>query len=309
MDIIVNDFSIDNQFQNFEEFSDIVACTTLPLFQVLMQKNCILYKSYATYSLSFFDDVSLIKLFNHRDFKGSAEVTLLKELLVSISSEEPYWNDDINTKTDSFYHNEFCGDFYGYNPNCLSEALERNATLLSFVPNRFNSNSISISRDGEYLLIDNLINKSDFIHSLLQYGNATLVEYLISIQDNKNIIFVKDRAGSYLTDNHYFQQDLTVDDIKSIGKDFKLSLEFLESGNLSSRFTDSVTHKKVTYYEFRCSLNNNREFRVYYYLHKGKIYYLNSHIKKTQSIPDGIKNLTLKHINEYVLKSKNNLHG
>lgn len=92
---------------------------------------------------------------------------------------------------------------------------------------------------------------------------------------------------------------LSKQDAVSIKEDFFKSLILISNGDLQSRFTDSVNHKGCTYYEFRCSLSANREYRIYYYLHKGKIVYFNSIIKKTGSIPGYVKDRTVALIKEY----------
>lgn len=299
MEIIVNDFSIDNQFKNFEEFLDSLFENTLPLFNLLEKYQYILLNSYETYSLKFFNDFSVHDILSNKGFNGSPEIELLKSILLQISCEEPYWNANFKTNPNNSYDIDDIENFKDNQPNCLTEAIERNVPLLTFEHEKFKGCNIVIRCNNEYKNIQSFFNKKMLIEYLLDNKRLTLTDYLCSIHKEKDIVFLKDNKSQYFSDNHFSNGDISTIDIRSIAKDFNLSIEFSRESK-SSRFTDTIKYGGYTYYEFRCSLSNNREFRIYYYLKNGKTYYLNSHIKKTQTIPDKIKQMTIKLIKDNI---------
>lgn len=303
MDLIMNDFSITGQFESLDEFLDSIYTNTLPMLNGIYSQDNNLYKTYNAYDLKIFDDVTINTLIQNSKYNAYSEVSSLKIMLCSLL-EEPYWEDDPCTDYDSDYECKYMGKFTGKEPNCFSEALERKANLISFEHNEFKDFKIDILKNIENFYINNAFNKESLGEILFRNKEIGFSEYLMSKKHQIDIIF-SNRRSVYFADEPYTSGQIDYNDVISIKKDFDKSLEYIAQGNLTSRFSDSINHKGYTYYEFRCSLANSREFRIYYCIHKRKYVYFNSVIKKTQTINKAIKDKSVELIKEYIDRNDN----
>lgn len=84
--------------------------------------------------------------------KGSAEIARLKILLTA-----PFWEEELFSNNESIYECEYTEKRKAY---CLSEAFERNISIMSFKHSKFRESIISLKKDGNEKYISNSYNKS-----------------------------------------------------------------------------------------------------------------------------------------------------
>lgn len=298
MDAIINDFSLNGQYETPEEFFDSLVKYTLPAFQSLVRQGCNILKSYTTYARKISKDVTLHDVLRMPQFRGYPEATRLKTFLVSCS-EPPYWSDDSQTDCTQEYSVAQLSAEDMSLPNCITEAVTRNTAILSFFDPNFMDLKIPVYKNSQKYELQNLYNNESAGQALFLNGLIGLSELLMSGSYQKPVIFGGTR-GKYYADQGFIEGKLTIEDGLLILSDFRMSIEFISKGQLKSRFSDSVKHKKTTYYEFRCTLLDKREFRIYYFLDdKGNLVYLNSLVKKTSQIPKGVKDKSVELIKSY----------
>lgn len=164
MDVILNDYSLNNQFSDIDDFINSIKETTIPLFiflENLSQErghNYELLKSYNSYNCKIFQNQTLFDLFKYKTNKAA-----IQKLLVSLTfCKQPYWEE--NPKTDinsSIQINNICKI-----PNCITEAHYRNICLISFDRSLFTNNLINFKIDNKKVFSVNSVSKKQFIESL-----------------------------------------------------------------------------------------------------------------------------------------------
>lgn len=260
MDVVINDFSLDGQFKDAEGFFDSLVEETLPAFYNLVNRDCEILSSFETYSRQVSSDLTLYDTLTKGPYRGYPEATKLKSFLASCTSD-PYWTAAPQTNSQLEY--SMSGKIVEVIPNCFTEAFAREGILLSFQNKDFKRDKLEITVDGQEQFLCNLFDKETAGQALFCKKVIGLAEFLMFAKYGKPVHFLENN-GRYYSDEGFADGNLTIEDGLSIFKDFKRSIEFLCKGTLKSRFSDSITHKEITYYEFRCSLPDRREFRIYY---------------------------------------------
>lgn len=297
MDTIFNDLSIDEQFQDADEFVESLHDKTLPVLAHLKKNdNALLIKSQNIFSRNIFHNKKFGD-FISIDANSYAELTLFKHLLVNLI-DDPFWEQSPKTDVNAQYSSDFTGIFTGQAPNCLSEALERKCNVFSLEHQSFNSNTIDVLKEDNSTSIPNFFNYESLSEILFVNKEIGFCEYLLSKKYETDISFLSNN-NKYYADSCFNDGEITIDDTFNIYKDFKQHISYIVSGTPSS-FTKSITHKGITYFEFRSKLSGKREFRIFYTRKNSKIIYLNSLLKKTQTTPDHVKDYTIKLIKEHI---------
>lgn len=297
MDIIFNDLSIDEQFQDADEFVNSLHNNTLPALKCIKKnENSLLIKSQNIFSRDIFPNKKFGD-FMCIDANSYAELTLFKDLLINLI-DDPFWEESPKTDVNAQYSSEFTGAFTGQAPNCLSEALERKCNIFSLEHKSFNSNKIDVLKEDNSTSISNFFNCESLSEILFLNKEIGFCEYLLSEKYGTEISFLNNN-NKYYADSCFDDDEITIDDAFAIYKDFKKHISYIVDGTPSS-FTNTIKHKGITYFEFKSKLSSRREFRIFYIIKNSQIIYLNSHLKKTQTTPNNVKNYTIKLIKEHL---------
>lgn len=192
MDVILNDYSLDNQFSDIDDFINSIKETTIPLFIFLENlskergHNYELLKSQNSYECKVFQNKTLQDMFKH-----SANKSAVQKLLVSLSiCKKPFWED--NPKTD--IKNSILLDGIDEIPNCITEAFYRNICLISFYKSQYTSNNISFQINKKKVNAINAVSKQQFIESLpICYG--------IQIKEGQDIEYCRKQVFFEVRDN------------------------------------------------------------------------------------------------------------
>lgn len=296
MNFILNDYSITTQFTSLEDFLKSLKQYTLPVLEIFRTNTHVLYKTSNIYSCQPCTNVTLAQLFN---ITTIPEITKIKSLLCQLLSD-PYFDDDIHLNKDDIYHTHCIGDFTGENPNCFSIALEKQFVFFSFEHTSFKDFIILVSKNNAPPQeLYNIFNEQNFYKSsFLLTNDIGFSEFLLSQVKNStiNIYFKKLSSGKYIADNTCH---LNKTDILEIADDFCSLIDKLNMNDYSSRWTKPVSHENFKYYEFRSSLSDHREFRLYYIVESNSIIFLNSFLKKDQQIPRSIKDYSVSLIKKH----------
>ena len=166
VEILVNELSLDGQFNTLEEFYDsldnfIKVMKIAEEHQIKVLKKYDLYNNQITKSQTLRD---IIKI------RANDKHTRIRSLLLRTSSSEPYWEQDQKHSSDITYKCKFNDNLYGCS---LAEAVERDKTLISFEHYLFKDKYIKVLRNDVITDLFNAINESDFLFYL--YSNCSII--------------------------------------------------------------------------------------------------------------------------------------
>lgn len=287
MEIIFNDYSLTAQFETDEDFMDSLIKFTIPLLDVLKKCSSIVLKKYETYSLKVTSDISLYDLLTNHTYSGRSELQKLRSLLVELTNT-PYWEEAPKSNPKSMYSTEYTGLFSGETPNCFSEAYERDSVVLSIENEYFKKNAISIKKDDKNDLINNFYNLDSSAEVLFQKGEISFSELLHSISNGVNISFYMYNESIYI-DKEFTDETFSNADVAKIVQHFKNWVLGITTGSMIARLTDSINYKGISYNEIRITLDDKREFRMFYKLFESKYVFFNMLLKDTPTTPEYIK--------------------
>lgn len=297
MEVVLNDYAIDSQFPCVEDFVDSLVEYTFPALEFLRDKSSILLKSYETYSRKITEEDTIYSFLQSQKFRGFSEAQKLRNLLGALSTE-PYWEEDSKTEKDATYSCEYAGTFCGEEPNCFSEALERDGVMLSLEHLNFQRDTFGIAKNEKEHILYNIYDRKSVGKNLFLNDYIGFCELLLSGVNESKVCFWANN-GAYYADEYFENGKISKNDALAIKEDFDRLIDGKENGSVLSRFTDSIVHKKMTYCEFRTTLSDKREFRIFYFVDGEKWVFLNSLMKTTQTTPEHIKDRTCILIRQY----------
>lgn len=274
MSVIINDFSLDGQFNEIETFIESLFDNTIPMLDILESLKIQMLSSYSIYDLKVTESTTLYDIIK---IKGVPEITKFKKQLNELFFDEPFWEAEPLSDNDSVYECNFSNKISGY---CLTEALERKNPVLSFEHDDFKESVIVIKKDGVDNKVNNLYNKEILIESFREIGIINPLKYLLlkhNLKDSFGLSLGKNYFKDLGEEAHLKEEDIDVivDDINRL-IDFKY--KDLNPGRLSKAIDGKLK-------EFRTSLADSREIRIFYFEVNRKIVFLNGFLKKTQETP------------------------
>lgn len=292
MEYVLNEFSIDEQFEDVDEFLDSLQELTLPVLKKLEQNDINLLKSNNIYTCKITKDSTFYEIIQSKNYSRSyPELSRIKGLLIQLFTSDPYWDLDFKSIPDSEYKCEVTGQLNGH---CIGEALERNTSLVSFEHDNFKKNKIEVIKDGVINNVNNIYNKESILTELLNLKLINYDKYLCDKYKNINTFCV-------INNKNYFEDfivdaSLSNDDVDSIINDIEDFIykynNGLDLGSLSKNIED--------YYEFRTSLSHSRQIRIFYIMESNNFIFLNCLLKKQQSTPESAKVKARRLIKEYM---------
>lgn len=259
---ILNDYSVDKQFNNKEEFLDSLIENTIPLFKSLDEMEIDILKSHKIYYLEIIEDKKLIEIIQSRQYP---EITRFKSLLNKILCDNPYW--DLNSESN----------------DCILEAIKNRYDLISFEHEEYLLEELQYHNT----LVMNSYNKIQLEEGFYKKGLISLRELILSQYSNMVGEFCLvnniDYFNNLINDNKLIEKD-----ILKIKEDLIYFLNLYKKHESLGRFHD---HIEDNLEEFRTSISDNRQIRILYTNHKSKLYFLNAFLKKTQKTPESEKKL------------------
>lgn len=274
MDIVLNDYSLNGQFQSTEEFALWIQREWVKMFDYLVEQKIALYKKSNFYSRYITNDKTLYDLLQ---ISGDPIVSKIKSFIINSAFSPPFWDEEGIIKTD--ISNTYKCLFDEELPNCFSEAIERDKVILSIKNNEFSDESYPYSKNEEKGRLTNIIDYNSFLQCLLG-TNIGDVRYIFeNYRFQRKIRFVEIDGKCY-AEEALLQNHLTTDDKRNILINISELIRGLNTGT-KNRFWDSLSDG---IFEYRISVSAGREFRLLFVQDKA-INFLNGFIKKEQKTP------------------------
>lgn len=277
MDIVINDESLDGQFKTIEEFADSVYERTIPMMKAIEENGLCLLKSQQTYERRITKEKTLYDLCMISNFP---EIQMLKKTLLGIICDEPFWENEEKTEHNANYRCEFMKQGI---PNCITEAYERNGMLLSFQHENFEESVVKIYKNGEEGKVKNASTKEMCAEHLFNLGYIDIIKFLLCMNFSRSICFYSENGKCYAKEA-LCENNLNISDWKNICEDLRYMFQTIEKGEIS-RFSKDISDDSVRLYEFRTTISDKREFRLFYIYKDNQICFLNGCVKKEQKTP------------------------
>jgi len=171
-EILINELSLDGQFSSVFEFIEGALIKFNALLNEIKGPNILLFKNHAFYDSKITGDTTIYNILVGAISRQYDEIRKMKSGLACLF-EEPYWENNQKHSPDIFYL---------FMENCvtgqsLAEACERDRIVISFIHQFFSSDSLLILKENTEVILDNLVNKIDYIETAYNKNIIRCEEY------------------------------------------------------------------------------------------------------------------------------------
>ncbi len=175
MEVLVNELSLNGQYQSIQDFINTSFAKFVEIFQILDKQKIYPYKKYDFYNSKITQTESFQAIFYLKNVAGISDEIRKYRTIADKCLSEPFWEENQQHDSNIVYLHKN----RSVTNTSLAEAFERNATLLSFVPSDFEEEQLEILKENQ---LKNQINFSDKKH-LLQtlYENKLLNFHLFCL--------------------------------------------------------------------------------------------------------------------------------
>lgn len=118
MEFVLNDYSLDGQFKDIEEFINWFHIEIKGVLDHFVEKEIPLLKKSDFYSRKITQEKTLWDVLH---INGDPMIYQIKKYIIQMAVTEPYWDIDSKTSMDITYICPKSEDI----PNCFTEAIER----------------------------------------------------------------------------------------------------------------------------------------------------------------------------------------
>ena len=286
--VVLNDFSIKGQFKDTDDFCEYYADRLGSVLSFLEENDFEIIKDKNTYSRQLTEDMTLGQLLQQG---GNPVVSAFMGMIIKLTYDEPWWNDDPMTDPETEYDYPDKSD----EPNCITEAIARRKPILSFVWNEQDPDFLyGFSENGISDNLFNVFSSISFLRILLLVDRKKL-GYVIErypFFDNKGSlrkVMVCEKEMGFVD-----EADLTDKDLEKVLESLQNVITDKSSGT-KSRFWDDLGGGLN---EYRLTVSAGREFRWYFTWGK-TMRLLNGCIKKSQKPPQNVLDKARRLAKEY----------
>jgi len=266
-EILINELSLNGQFNSVNEFIDGALINFNALLNEIKGPNVLLYKNHLFYESKITGDTTIYNILVGAISRQYDEIRKMKSGLVCLF-EEPYWENNQKHSPDIFYL---------FMENCvtgqsLAEACERDRIVISFTHPDFSSGTLLILKEKTEITLDNPVNRIDYIEMAYNKNIISCEEYCKKKFKDDKLDFSKinpKESFNLLSKN---DESLFIDGFRKFTEltwpqiNVDDALEFKEYKDNKGHFKS--VNKKI--HKFRIS----RKYRCFGYIEQGIFYVL-----------------------------------
>ncbi|MBR1742315.1 MAG: hypothetical protein IJ733_10720 [Lachnospiraceae bacterium] len=193
MVFLLNDYSLDGQFDDIEEFLNLVNEELKFIFDYFIEYQIPLYKKSDFYSRNVTKKITLQNVLH---ISGDPLVYQIKKYFIEMAYQEPYWDVVPETVMEFVYRCQNDEEI----PNCFTEAIERQGVILSIKHKDFMNPNFVFWRNDVQGSLDNIVTYRCFL------------EWLIGQEDSDK---------KYIFENYPFSQRVIFPVIREIEEGFE----------------------------------------------------------------------------------------
>lgn len=204
--------------------------------------------------------------------------TAWKSHIIQMAFSEPYWDNDIATQAEVTYGYPVSAE----EPNCFTEAIERNAAMISFPHEDFLEKTFVCCRNEIQKSVLNILDISQLLLAYLEVHKKE-IRYVMEKYPypNRRRVELAVIEGKCYAEEALLENDLTYEDYSKIIKGIPNLSDSLLNGQ-KSHLWDSFGNGL---FEYRLNVSSNRIFRLFFIQKETSFIFLNGFIKKTQTTP------------------------
>lgn len=285
MDICVNEWSLHNQFKDYDQFAENAIKIVFPCLEFAYKNN---------YSFWISEDLSERKVYEDKTFnelflqKGDIVVYKIKQYILKFLGSSNYWSLEPKSDVSASYT---C-PFEEPTPNSLTEAAERDRVVFSFPMSCYNQNTYSILKNGTEISVYNFVELKEFYDILFQDNKINAYEFLC-LNSYKQFELHGSRIKEYFNNS----KRITYKEVKIILEDINNMIADINNSVKGSRYFRDLQVHRTRFWEFKTTLYFG-EFRMFFIHHENKIVFFDVAEKHEQQqridvAPTTISNLEL----------------
>lgn len=277
MELVLNDQSMDGQFETFEQFEDCFVERLNPLFEVIADKNIPLYKVPEMLQKPLIGEWSLNDIL--RMTCNNAVASLMRKWIIQMMDNPYLYDGEIMTSEETEY--DYPVELE--EPNCFTEAIERYCPLLSFPHEKYTSDIFECRKNGRSVSVHNVKEIKGLLNVYLT-ENISDMKYVLEKYPYEHNVKMAEYDKKCWAEDAICECGLSEEDILKVYKNIPQLIEDKSNGR-KSHWWD---HIEGDINEYRVTVSDNREFRLLF-LWKEKLIFLNGFIKKTRTTPENEK--------------------
>jgi len=187
MDIIINEFSLEEQFENVDAFFN--SLNEVISIQKMMD-NCSMkmLKHQEIYNHKVTQEQTLHEILIDKRIRTTNELRKFKSFLHKLMTDPPFWQENQQHDSMNVYTCDYTSETHGYS---LAEACERDKMVLSFKNQKFDNVSLYVRKNGEKISIINLTDTIFFAEYLKENKLLDINRYCEYRFIDTNISFSK----------------------------------------------------------------------------------------------------------------------
>ncbi|GAQ19126.1 hypothetical protein OPHB3_3085 [Oceanobacillus picturae] len=274
MNVILNEFSLEEQFDSPETFLESLK-SIIKVQHIMDVCSFTLLKHQELYNYKVTENRTLHEILIDKRISTGNEGRKFKIFLKKLMSDPPFWQDNQRHLNSDRYICDYTHEVSGYS---LAEACERDKIVLSFDCGNFREAGLIIKKNGQPISLLNINDPKVFADYLLEMKKIGYHEFCNTRFENQNISFSKlessydfnmleeEEANTFISTFKYFSE-MTWDEIQqSNGLEFKKYQPASRKDDwfANSSYEDKQIFKFRTSQKYRCF--GYREGNVFFVL-------------------------------------------
>lgn len=274
MELIINELSLDGQFESIPSFMDNLH-SIIRVQKLILATDSKFLRHSNLYERKVTPNLKLYEILTDNSVKTMGQIRVFKKLLRDLMYDPPFWTDTQFHSSNDLYVSEFCTLTHGHS---LAEACERERVLFSFPHEKFKDDTLCIEKNGHGIILINITDSITLSKLLWERKELTdAMQYCIYRFDSTKLNFSKleenynfeklndEEINAFISSFELFSELQWEDIFKSDGLKYK---QYNPSSKKKDWFKDSP-YKSKGIFKFRTS----QKFRCFGYK-EGELFYV-----------------------------------
>jgi len=181
LDVLINEFSLDGQYKDKDEFLDNLE-TILPSIRLLENLQINLLKNYFFYNSKITSEYIFSDIVKSKDNR----IRKFKSYLLKLSNTPPYWND---TRIHCCTNDKYTYNSKNICDTSLAESSQRDKIVLSFNHKSFLNKKFKIQKNKDNIELYNIIHNHNFLDYLFLNKEISPLEFCLNRYEKTNLDF------------------------------------------------------------------------------------------------------------------------
>ncbi|MEO2126845.1 MAG: hypothetical protein ABGW91_01680 [Christiangramia sp.] len=198
MDILINELSLQRQFESVEIFLNTSFSNFVKIFNFLYQVEKPILKNFQFYNCDITQENNLHSIISNRELSRTSDSIRKFKIILDKLISDPYWENDSQQDSEAGYTcngNNVSG-------TSLAESYERESVLISFVPSDYDTDILPVLKNNEdEKILDNFTDNLSVADFLFKNNIINFHQYCREAFKNTKLSFEhinKEKSFDYL---------------------------------------------------------------------------------------------------------------